>query len=253
MDQPSALRASLSIVWSLLTVRRPESQGNDHLDHSGLTPVLRVLAERGLSGVAQDLGALDGYLADLATVDPNQLSRSEGLAFWINLYNGNAIRLAAEAFRRGLTSVLRIPGAFNSRQIGVAGEKLSLDAIEHAKIRRFKDPRIHSALICGSLSCPTVRHEPYWGRDLGGQLEDQMRRFLRAGGALASEGGGVALSRIFLWYGSDFVRPGRMPTLLPSSPASILHALRPWLPVDLVDDGPVQFQRYDWGLGCAVL
>ena len=38
-----------------------------------------------------------------------------------------------------------------------------LDDIEHGKVRRFGDPRIHSALVCGSVSCPTLRFEPYEG------------------------------------------------------------------------------------------
>jgi hypothetical protein len=57
-------------------------------------------------------------------------------------------------------SVLRMPGAFSAPFVTVAGERLSLDAIEHAKIRRFADPRIHAALVCGSVSCPTLRPPP---------------------------------------------------------------------------------------------
>ena len=101
--------------------------------------------------------------------------------------------------------------------IEVAGEKLSLIDIEHGKIRRFSDPRIHGALVCGSLSCPTLRPEPFVGSTLQEQLNDQMAQFLRLGGAVVDRDAGVlSLSRVFRWYGSDFVRPRIMPLLFPT-------------------------------------
>ena len=65
------------------------------------------------------------------------------------------------------------------------------------------------------------------------------------------------LSRIFLWYGADYVRPHRMPAWLPASPKAVLRALDPWLAPDLQrsvsERAPsVGFQRYDWALACTV-
>ena len=66
------------------------------------------------------------------------------------------------------------------------------------------------------------------------------------------DGGAVMLSRVFLWYGSDFVRPHRMPTLLPASRRRIAKALQPWLPKEAASAETVGFQDYDWGLACSV-
>jgi hypothetical protein len=188
----------------------------------------------------------------MTTVDPDRLARDHALAFWINFYNANAIDLALEAFALGRTSVLHLPKGFSRSIATIAEEDLSLDAIEHGKVRRFRDPRIHAALVCGSLSCPTLRRLPFTGEDVDHELEDQMRTFLNGGGAMAGGAGRVELSRLFKWYGADFVRPHRMPTLWPASRRTVLQATRRWLPDQLVDATEVGYQSYDWGLACSV-
>lgn len=108
------------------------------------------------------------------------------------------------------------------------------------------------------MSCPTLRPEPYRGAAVDAQLDDQMRRLLAGGAAvLDREDRLISLSRIFLWYGSDFVRPHRMPSLLPVARSRILGALRPWLQPEEakwveVNRPRVEFQDYDWGLACTV-
>ena len=127
-----------------------------------------------------------------------------------------------------------------------------MNAIEHAKVRRFGDPRIHAALVCGSVSCPTLRTTPYTGAGLDRQLGDQTKHFFAHGGAVEATKDSVALSRLLLWFGSDFVRPHRMPTFIPASKRRILTAVRHWLPEHLQEKEEVVFQDYDWRLGCAV-
>lgn len=252
MDQPNPLRVFFSVVRSLITVSKPAPNGAGTVSHEKLAPIFNALGEVGLPAVAEWSTEVESYLVELSEVEPNELRRTEALAYWLNLYNAGAIRLAIEAHRNGETSVLRVPGAFTRPVVNVDGEDLSLDAIEHAKVRRFGDPRIHGALVCGSLSCPTLRPEPYTGDDLDGQLEDQMRKFLEGGGVVADGSDRVLLSRVFLWYGADFVRPERMPTFIPATKRQILEAVQPWLPDSIEAASSVEFQPYDWSLACAV-
>jgi hypothetical protein len=67
----------------------------------------------------------------------------------------------------------------------------------------------------------------------------------------------VALSRVFKWFGGDFVRPGRMPLILPARKRPIVRSLAPWLPPELSEwieqAGPtIDFLPYDWSLACRV-
>lgn len=252
MDQPNAIKVAWTTIWVLVGTNSPRPAGVGMVDHSQLSPVLRALGEGGLPAAAEQGRDVVTYLAKMSGVEPDTLSRDEALAYWLNLYNAGAVGLAIEALQSGTVSVLRVPGGFSRHLITVAGEDLSLDAIEHGKIRRFGDPRIHGALVCGSLSCPTLRLTPYTGENLDRQLDDQMRDFFAGGGAVGASDDGVSLSRVLLWFGSDFVRPHRMPTFIPASKRRTLQAVRHWLPEHLRTRSNVEYQDYDWGLGCAV-
>jgi hypothetical protein len=255
---PNPISVGLSVVRALVSVRRPGPFGTSTVDHSLLTTPLRRLDAQNpeiLSDVDEDLGR---YLDHVTGVNPGSLTESSALAYWINVYNAGALRLAARAKRAGAESVLGIPGGFGEEVVTVDGENLSLDDIEHGKLRRFGDPRIHAALVCGSVSCPTLRSEPYEGDRLGDQLNDQLRHFLASGALSANRDRAVVhLSRVFLWFGADFTRPHRMPTFLPARRSRVLTSLRPWMDpgtnlwVEEVDPA-VEYQGYDWGLSCTV-
>lgn len=257
MTGPNPLR----VLWSILRARRlkaPQPAGSSRIDHQALGGVLAALSADGIGALKGQAATLQTYINDLASVDPDDLDRSGALAYWINLYNAGALDLARRSLIHGAPTVLRTPGGFNSPIAEVAGEDVSLDGIEHGKIRRFGDPRIHSALVCGSVSCPTLRHEPYEGDEIDTQLDLQMQSFLSTGGAIADESDNtLRLSRVMLWYGSDFARPHRMPTLLPARKGAVAAALRPWFSAELrfwwdADRRRVRFQSYDWNLACSV-
>ena len=256
MDGPNPIALGVSVVKSL-RVRKPQWHSTAAApDYGPLELVLEAVRRHGVPALSALLDALDDYTADQSKVHPTELSRMGALAFWLNLYNAGALTLAGEAMATNERSVLRLPGAFTRPFACVEGESLSLNDIEHGKIRRFGDPRIHSALVCGSASCPTLRYEPFVGNRLDAQLDDQMCSFLAEGGSLL-QGDVLWLSRVFLWYGGDFVRPGRMPAFLPVGKRRIVHALEPWLPEDhrgwlRSGAGKIRFQSYDWNLGCSV-
>lgn len=218
--------------------------------------MLAALQSEGIAALRSRRRVLEVTIAGAAGHDPDRLDRAEALAFWLNLYNTGGLMLAAAALEEGRSTVLRMAGAFTDRFVTVAGERLSLTDIEHGKIRRFQDPRIHTALVCGSVSCPTLRAEPFTGARLGDQLDEQARRFLTTGGAVRN-GENLSLSRIFLWYGADYGRPHRMPAFLPVSKRRVAAALVPWMESDLAawvaeSEPPVSYQPYDWGLACSV-
>jgi hypothetical protein len=249
----------LLVGWSILRamrVRKPRPSGTAVVEHDALSEILDVLAESGVPGLASQRVRIAEYVADLATVDPDHLSRNDALAFWLNLYNAGALELAAETSAQGAPSVLRVPGGFSRAWVNIAGEDLSLDDIEHGKLRRFGDPRIHGALVCGSASCPTLRYEPYTGSTVDRQLDDQMRAFLAGGGVHYNEGSQrLELSRIFKWYGADFVRPHRMPSWIPPSKSAVAAAIERWLDPelrDVADRAAIRFQSYDWTLACSI-
>jgi hypothetical protein len=255
MDSPNPISVAFSVIRAM-RVSRPTPSGAGEIAHDQLREVLDVLADQGVVGLSAERGNLDLYRKTLEVTDPNTLSRAEALAYWLNLYNAGALDVAAEAVAQTQSTVLRVPGAFSRVWATVGAESLSLNDIEHGKIRRFGDPRIHGALVCGSASCPTLRYEPYAGNGLNEQLDSQMRSFLSGGGAAFDTATNkLLLSRIFLWYGADFVRPQRMPTWIPATKRSVAKSIASWLEPELRQlsaDADLAFQSYDWGLSCSI-
>ena len=140
--------------------------------------------------------------------------RGERLAFWINAYNLFTLRSIVDHYPiRGSvftlyprSSIRQIDGVWTTQHWAVAGRSVTLDQIEHEILRpTFKDPRVHFAVNCASTSCPTLRSEPYIGRDIDAQLDDATRRFLSSAHGTQSAGGRLRVSSLFKWYGEDFV------------------------------------------------
>ena len=229
------------------------------VDHSELGQVLDAFVDSGIASLEASARALEEYRDTMQAIDPDDLGAAEALAFWMNLYNAGALHAAGLAFNEDMGSVLRMPGAFSSPWARIADTDLSLDDIEHGKIRRFGDPRIHGALVCGSASCPTLRAEPFAGMTLDHQLDDQLRFFIAHGGGFVSRvDNTVRLSSVFKWYGRDFTSPQTMPNLAPASTARLRDTVAYWFSADdaayvWANQPNVVFMPYDWGLGCSVV
>ena len=255
-DQPKPLAVARSIARARRT-RQPRPTGDGFVRSDDFARVLVQLRTEGVDVLPSERAVLARFRYRMEEIDPDALSAEGALAFWLNLYNAGALALAADAISAGEATVLRVPGAFDTPWAMVGGESLSLNDIEHGKIRRFRDPRIHAALVCGSVSCPSLRYEPFGG-DLGAQLDKQMRSFLTNGGVSINRGSGtLKLSRVFLWYGGDFVRPGRMPTWIPARRRDLARVIAQWLPDEdatwVIASSPnVEYAPYDWGLACSI-
>ena len=132
--------------------------------------------------------ALAAYLAALSATcadDYASWDRDAKIAFWLNAYNAFTVRLILDHYPlASIRSIGLLPlTAFRERFIpmdGLKGGTISLNDIENDTLRSaFREPRIHFALVCASVSCPPLRGEAYRGADLDRQLDDQARVFLR--------------------------------------------------------------------------
>lgn len=158
------------------------------VDHAAFDRLLRAHVRDGL--VDYDAFARSAefraYLALLAATDPATLGRDEQLAFWINAYNAYTIQLINQhGERRSIRNInktlgfVKAYGPWQEKLAVVGGRAYGLDEIEQGIVRpRFREPRIHFALVCAALGCPPLRSEAYVGARLDAQLDDQARTFL---------------------------------------------------------------------------
>ncbi len=164
-------------------------------------------------GMLADRVQLKQYLQALTDLDQSEFDKmtaSSQLAFLINAYNAWTVELTLTRYPE-LDSIKDLGSLFSSPWsrdfIPLLGEKRSLDDIEHGLIRgsdRYREPRIHFAVNCASISCPSLRAEAYEGDKLETQLQQQTEFFLSNNDHNRVEGNVLKLSSIFKWYRDDF-------------------------------------------------
>jgi hypothetical protein len=188
-------------------------------------------------------------VTNLARTTPEKLqTREEKLAFWINAYNALAIQLVVANQPvddvRDIGSLLR---PVWKRKAGVVGGRpISLGWIEHEVLRPMGEPRVHTAIVCASVSCPTLRREPWRAAILDAQFGDALRIWLadrEKGLRIDARARTLYLSRVFDWFADDFGGRG-----------NLLAYLKPYMTAEdraWLKENPrprVRHLDYDWRL-----
>ena len=155
---------------------------------------------------------LPQVVAALATFPTARLAKgAELLAFHLNAYTILTLALVARHWPlAGIKDIGNFWWPVWRRSAGAIDHNdVSLDDIEHKRLRPLGDPRMHFAIVCASVSCPDLRLEAYRAQTLDRQLDDQVRRFLaNPAKGLRVDGNVAHLSKIFEWYAVDFARTG---------------------------------------------
>ena len=186
----------------------------------------------------------------LRLFSPTKLkNHQDKLAFWINVYNIFAVKIVTDNYP--LKSIKDVGGLFKSvwkiKAGTVGGKKYTLDKIEHTILRKMGDPRIHTAIVCASISCPDLSKKAYESEKLNEQLDMQMSIFL------ANPNKGmrvdkkqqlkrVLLSPIFDWFADDFKSNGGVRKFIkPYVPTRYRHTLENIR-------YPISYMDYNWAI-----
>lgn len=151
--------------------------------------------------------ALDPYLAELAAVDLRELNEVEKKALLLNAYNALTVDLVAS--NPGITSIKDLDGGkvWDTRTFTVGGQAMTLNDIEHRQLRPMGDARVHAALNCAARGCPPLLAEAFTPERLQEQLERACQSWVRTNAIQVDRAANtVRLSRVFEWYGADFLR-----------------------------------------------
>lgn len=193
----------------------------------------------------EDGAAFAAYLDALGAAGGGALpTEADRIAFWINAYNAFTVKGVLDNYP--LKSIRDVRGFWDRTKYRALGREVTLDEIEHEILRkRFREPRIHFAIVCASLSCPRLQPFAYAGAKLGAQLDRARDEFLadprrnRADAARRT----LYLSKIFDWFGGDFEKYlDRTPKAYAAA-----HLPTPIPPGDL-EKWDVEFLDYDWRL-----
>ena len=192
---------------------------------------------------AQALGAL-------ALAGPDSLtSDAERFAFWVNAYNLAAIKAVLDQYP---TKSIKDGGSLLSpiwkkKVVTVARAVYSLDDIEHGVLRKaFREPRVHFAIACASLSCPDLRAEPFDAARLDAQLDQQAAAFLSnatKGLKPGADGRTARVSSIFKWFAGDFSASGGVAAFIRAKSRPDVAAR-----LGALTDAGLSYLDYDWSL-----
>ena len=183
----------------------------DH-SHAPLDQLLRAHVREGLvnyGSLSADRAQMDAYVGSLAAVDGTELaefSREEAMAFWINAYNALTLKVILDHVPVG--SIRDIDGAWDAIQHDVAGRSLTLNEIEHQILRKlYADARLHMVLVCAARSCPKLHDGAFTPSNLNQRLDEASVGFVsdERRNRFDRDRNELAVSKIFEWYGSDFV------------------------------------------------
>ncbi|MBT3234404.1 MAG: DUF547 domain-containing protein [Bdellovibrionales bacterium] len=209
-------RVSLLTIFLLLSIDSSIAFDHEHQPFDQLLQKI-VKVRQGQSLVnyrqlAKDRGALESYLQTISAVtrpEFNTFSSDQQLAFLINSYNAFTLKLIVDHYP--VKSIKDIGSFFTSawklKFFTLFGKKSYLDQVEHQFIRKnFKEPRIHFAVNCASIGCPSLGERAFVASKLELQLEAAATHFLqnRTKNILGKEQ--LYLSKIFDWYGDDFIK-----------------------------------------------
>jgi hypothetical protein len=185
---------------------------------------------------------LSNYLTSLEKLTKKEFdtfTSNQKLSFWINAYNAYTVKLIVSKYPvksiKDTGSLFQ--SAWSKKFISLFDMMYSLDDIEHKIIRKnFKEPRIHFAVNCASIGCPNLLLEPFVATTLDIQLDNAAKAFLRDTTKNKLKGDTLLLSKIFDWYGDDFIK----------SDGSVKAFVGKYIKLPKKLD--IGFMSYDWAL-----
>jgi hypothetical protein len=192
---------------------------------------------------------LGDYIAALERVPVSRLDHDEQRAYWINLYNAVTTRIVLDHYPvKSIRDVSLGPGLFDfgpwdAKVVTVEGERLSLNDIEHGILRPiWRDPRLHYALNCAAISCPSLPTVAFTAANSERLLDQGARAYVNDPRGVRIAHGTLTVSSIYLWYRADFGDGGA---------AVVDHLKRyaaPALQAELARFRAPDHYAYDWDL-----
>ena len=223
-------------------IKNLNSYGNENhsFDHSIWDQLLKnYVADNGkvnYKGFKQDAKLLNGYIDYLATKIPSEnWIKQEKLAYFINVYNANTIKLIIDNYPT--KSIKDIKNPWSKNRIKIGEEDFSLEDIEHKILRKMNEPRIHFAINCASASCPKLLNIAYKADNIETLLEKATKDFISDSDKNKISKENVQLSKIFDWYKKDFTKNG-----------SLIDYINQYSKVKIDSDAKIFYLEYDWNL-----
>ncbi len=187
---------------------------------------------------------LNNNLEELKKTKIDELNHNEEFAFWLNAYNLITLHAVSKEIEKnskwkGNLSYFSKFRFFFLRRYLVGGKKISLYSIENKILRKkFKDPRIHFAINCASISCPFLPGKLFNANTLDNYLEELTSQFINDQNAVIFDNNVLRINPIFKWYKKDFKATGGI----------IPFINKYWKGSKISNNSHIEYLEYNWHL-----
>ena len=232
--------STIKIVRKETTQEMPGLVTSKTLSHNAWNELLqKYVASNGdvdYKGFKKDIRALNDYVKFLATQIPSEnWTLNEQLAYFINVYNANTIKLIADNYPT--KSIKDIKNPWLKNRIKIGDKDFSLADIENGVLRKMNEPRIHFAINCASFSCPKLLNTAYTSQNVQELMERATREFINNTSKNKLTKDEVKISEIFKWYKSDFTEN-----------VSVVDYINQYSEIKIFPNAKIDYINYNWSL-----
>jgi hypothetical protein len=193
-------------------------------------------------GFKKDSSLLNNYVKFLSNTTPKRTwAFEEQLAYFINVYNANTIKLIVDNYP--VESIKKIDATispFLKQFIFIGDKKFSLATIEKGFLQKMNEPRMHFAINCASYSCPKLLRDAYTAENVNELMDKAAKEFINSDKNEISTTS-AKVSEIFKWYKKDFLQQS----------ASILDYINQYANTKIDGNIELTYIEYDWSLNDA--
>lgn len=162
-------------------------------------------------------------------------------ALLINAYNLKVIQLVIQEYP--ILSVQSIPRFFLKKEFILDGRKISLNELEtEYLLKKYKDPRLHFALVCGAKGCPPIQPSAFHPDRLESQLDEISKAVVNDSYFVRVDENEVYLFKVFDWYKEDFKTNG----------TTLIEYINQYRSSPLNQNSEIKYRKYDWSLNALV-
>ncbi|HET8830142.1 MAG TPA: DUF547 domain-containing protein [Pelobium sp.] len=215
------------------------------VDHSVFDKLLKAnVSDKGIvdyKAFVKDKVALQNYIKSLTQVNTAKLNKNERTAFWINAYNALTIDQIVKHYP--VTSITKIAGGKvwdQALPYKFDGKSLTLNDIEKKILlgTELFDARIHFAVNCAAVSCPTLINKAYTGSNVQEMLTKNTKSALSNPAFNKISSKSASISKLFDWYKADFVK----------AEGSVVNFINKYSAIKINNQTKIDYLAYNWSL-----
>jgi hypothetical protein len=201
---------------------------------------------------------LYGFTSKMGEVSPHSHpekfeTKEAQLAYWINAYNAFILKLIVDNYPvESIKDINFIGFTVWLKKNLIGGTKISFKSLEDDIIRNeFRDPRIHFAINCASVSCPPLQKRVYLPTSLDQQMDESTKLFINNNNNFEVDESNkiIYISAIFDWYDNDFYH--WLENEKNIKEPHLLDYIKFYYEGEMPDEWysyEIKFFDYDWGL-----